>query len=209
LINMTTRKSDAIAIGLLLTALVACGPASVPTPTVAERATGLALTAAVVLTSTAAAQAAQVTPASPTAPPSPTLPPTATVPATPTPVPTDTPTPAISPTPCENDSAFVSDVSVPDGTHIAPGAAFVKTWRLRNDGMCTWTTAYTIRHVSGDALGGTTLNLPTEVPAGETVDISVSLTAPAAAGTFRGEWQLHNSAGDAFGSKPFVEIIVP
>ncbi len=194
-----------IAGGLLATAL-ACGRAGIPTPSAAQRATGLAQTAAVLLTSTAAAG---FTPASatppPTATPLPTTSSTATVPAA-TPVPA---TPTVMPTPCTNDSAFVTDVNVLDGTHFAPGAAFTKTWRLRNDGVCTWTTAYTFRRVSGESFGAASVNLLNEVPPGATVDLAVPMTAPGSNGTFTGEWQLHDPAGEAFGTKPYVQILVP
>ena len=202
---------------LLLTALfaaaLACAPAGAPTPSTSARATGLAQTAAALLTSTAAARATLVTPvpASPTFTGSPAPTATATpsvLTATPVPLP-GTPTAIISPTPCENDSAFVSDVSIPDGTHFAPGAAFIKTWRLRNDGVCAWTTGYTLRLVGGDAMSGAAVNLPSAVPAGGSVDISVALVAPNSNGRFSGQWQLHSPEGAPFGAKPFVEIVVP
>lgn len=206
--NPAPRLRGVAAVAALVGALLACGPASAPAPSAADRATNLARTAAFVLTSTAAA----VTPATATTPPTGTAPPAATFTASPVPVVAATtalPTPAFSPTPCENDLAFVSDVNVPDGTHFAPATGFVKTWRLRNDGACTWTTAYTFRYVSGDALGGAAINLPHEVPSGATVDLAVPMTAPAGAGTFTGQWQLHSPAGTAFGTKPFVQIAVP
>jgi hypothetical protein len=78
----------------------------------------------------------------------PTQPPTSTPPPTLTPiipsltpvVPTSTPPPTLTPVPCDR-AAFVADVTVPDGTNFAPGTTFVKTWRLKNNGSCTWTTA--------------------------------------------------------------------
>jgi hypothetical protein len=103
----------------------------------------------------------------------------------------------------------VTDVNVPDGTHFAPGTSFTKTWRLRNDGGCTWTTDYTFRYVSGDAMSGTRVSLPNEVPPGATIDLAVPLTAPAGSGSFRGTWQMFSPAGEPFGSKPYVDIRVP
>src|SRR5687768_151168 len=38
---------------------------------------------------------------------------------------------------------FIKDVSIPDGTVFAPGASFTKTWRMRNEGTCTW-SGYTL-----------------------------------------------------------------
>ncbi len=208
---MHPRLTSFVLVLTFCAVLLACGQAGQPTLSTSARATGLAQTAAALLTSTAAARATLATPTP--VPPSATLEPPATALPEPTdtlvPVSPDTPTAAASPTPCENDSAFVSDVNVPDGAHFAPGTDFVKIWRMRNDGVCTWTTAYTFRHVSGDAMGGARINLATEVAPGSTVDLSVSLTAPGSNGTYTGEWQLHSPDGVAFGSKPFVEIIVP
>ena len=189
----------------LASALLACGNAATPGPSVSDRATSLAQTAAALLTSTAAAS---ITPITPTLPPTATpVPPTATL----TPVPaTSLPTPTVTPTPCApNDSDFVSDVTIPDGKHEAAGAAFTKTWRLSNSGQCAWTTAYTLRNVSGEVMGGVTINLPHDVPVGATVDLSVNFVAPSAAGKHISRWQLFTPEGVAFGTKPFLQIMVP
>ncbi len=99
------------------------------------------------------------------------------------------------------DSAqFVADVTVPDDTFIDPGATFVKTWRLKNTGVCQWDTSYSLVFVSGEKLGNTdSVAFPKVVPPGQTVDLTVTLTAPTAAGTYRGYWQLKNGAGALFG----------
>src|SRR5512147_2949619 len=74
---------------------------------------------------------------------------------------------------------FVSDVTVPDGSSFAPGAAFTKTWRLKNIGTCTWTTSYTLVWAGGDQMGGpTSIVLSAQVAPSQTVDLSVNLTAP-------------------------------
>src|SRR5271157_1067465 len=52
-----------------------------------------------------------------------------------------------------NWAQFVADVTVPDGTTLAPGATFTKTWRLENIGNCTWTTSYALVFSSGSAMG--------------------------------------------------------
>jgi next-to-BRCA1 protein 1 len=98
---------------------------------------------------------------------------------------------------------------MPDGAHVAAGATFNKTWRLRNSGPCVWTIAYTLRFISGETMGGGAVNLPSGVPPGATVDISVSMVAPSKPGTYVSHWQMFTPAGVAFGTKPFVEINVP
>jgi hypothetical protein len=189
----------AIAAGLL-----ACASPPATGPSLSARATGLAETAVWLLTSTAAASITPITP---------TLPPT----VTPTPVPSDTPVPmtatlvpTITPTPCAGDDAdFVADVTIPDGTQIKAGTTFTKTWRVKNSGPCPWTTTYTLRNVSGELLGGETINLPNGVPPGAMVDLSVRFVAPAVPGKHISRWQLFNPESQAFGTKPFMQIMVP
>ena len=77
---------------------------------------------------------------------------------------------------------------------------FTKTWRLKNTGTCTWTTGYKITLVSGEAMGNTTvIPLPASVGPGQTVDVSVSMVAPAVEGHYEGRWQLQASDGKTFG----------
>jgi len=139
--------------------------------------------------------------------------PSFTPPATITSAPSITPTIAV---PCDR-AQFVTDVTIPDGTDFAPGATFTKTWRLRNNGTCTWTSGYALVFDSGVALGGPAsqqLTTGTVAP-GQTIDVSVNLTAPAAVGTYRGNWRLRNASGAVFGIGPagnlpfWVEVEVP
>lgn len=111
-----------------------------------------------------------------------------------------TPTKTVTPGPADCDRAqFIKDVTVPDGTTFQPNATFAKTWRIKNIGTCTWTN-YSLIFDSGEKMGGPESALiPTSVAPGQTVDITINLTAPAAAGTYRGYWKLKNSTGAAFG----------
>lgn len=130
----------------------------------------------------------------------PPAPPTVTPlpPLTPTPTPFDTP-PTVSPASCDK-ASFVADVRVPDGTLFTPGAAFSKTWRLKNSGTCTWTTSYGIVFYSGNQMSAPTLvNVPYAVAPGQTVDLTVNMVAPTAEGEYRGFWILRNSSGSLFG----------
>jgi len=144
------------------------------------------------VTQTVAAQtqyAPTQTPLPPTAIPTSTL-----VPATNTPLPT-----ATAVTYCDWVS-FVKDVTVPDGSRFAPGETFTKTWRLNNRGTCTWTPDYMLVYTSGAQMGSTTaVRLPGYVAPGQTVDVSVTLTAPDASGKYVGYWILRNPSGTLFG----------
>ena len=130
------------------------------------------------------------------------IPPTITsVPASVTPVPpTNTPPPtATKPSYCDWVS-FVKDVTIPDGTKFSAGDSFTKVWRLQNRGTCTWTSDYTLVFVNGDQMGSTTaVRLPNNVAPGQTVDVSVTLTAPDKKGHYVGYWMLRNTSGLIFG----------
>lgn len=123
-----------------------------------------------------------------------------------------------APTPCDR-VKFVTDVTIPDDTSIDPGATVVKTWRLQNAGSCTWNSAYTLVVEGDNVFKAPTVTPITSgtVPPGGIIDISVTLSAPSLAGTYRGNFKLANAAGQRFGlgsngSNPFwaqVKISIP
>ncbi len=97
-------------------------------------------------------------------------------------------------------AAFVSDVTYPDGSNVPLGGSFTKIWRLKNFGTSTWTTYYALVFVSGERFGAsTTIQIPTSVGPGQTVDLAVNMTAPNQNGHYRGFWQLRNSSNVVFG----------
>ncbi len=101
---------------------------------------------------------------------------------------------------CLDKAEFVKDISVSDGSLFSPGDTFEKTWRLRNVGTCTWTEQYQVVFAGGDQMDGVSpTSLPKVVPQGDTIDISISLTAPSADGSYQGKWQLQNQSGENFG----------
>ncbi len=51
------------------------------------------------------------------------------------------------------DARFVQDVTMFDGTELAPGTQFTKIWRLRNSGSSAWPPQTQLVHVGGDELG--------------------------------------------------------
>lgn len=125
-----------------------------------------------------------------------------TLTATSTSVPTSTPTTTSTPTAgaCTDQVEFVSDVTYPDDTEVLPGEEFIKTWRLKNAGTCTWTSQYALLFVSGDQMNGTSpLPLTGSIAPNNTVDISITLKAPGTIGTYHGNWQLRNANGVVFG----------
>jgi hypothetical protein len=93
----------------------------------------------------------------------------------------------------------VADVTIPDGTGAGPGVAFDKTWRIKNTGVTTWTTAYALVWVDGEKMNGPeSVSMPNEVRPGETVDITVRLTAPEKSGSYQTYYRLRNASGQYF-----------
>jgi hypothetical protein len=134
----------------------------------------------------------QVTPVPPNITPLPTY----------TPFPTATPSSLTAtpvPVPC-NDASFLEDVTIPDGTTFPPGKQFLKVWRLKNVGSCTWTTDYDLVFVGGNRLGAPrAVPLAETVEPGQSVNLGVYMLAPQTAGTYRGFWMLRNAKGERFG----------
>ncbi len=196
------KKSSFLSILLLLSlALSSCIPiqSQADQPTVDPNA----IAAAVV--QTIQALSAQETASAPTATSSPTL--TLTPTLTSTSTATFTAIPSLTPVKAAvvaanvlcNQAAFIEDVTVPDGTQISAGNEFTKTWRLENTGSCTWTPAYLVVFDHGDLLGApSSFNMPGFINPGQTVDISVGLTAPTDSGTYEGFWKLEDSNGNIF-----------
>jgi hypothetical protein len=135
--------------------------------------------------------------------------PAETVPDEPGTTPTATARPA-----CLDRARFVRE-TIPDNMAFAPGAAFTKIWRLRNDGDCTWGPGYGLVFVSGARMSGASpLPLGIRVAPGQEVDVSLPLVAPSGDGTYRGNWMLEDPQGQAFGigdqaDVPFwVQVVV-
>ena len=108
---------------------------------------------------------------------------------------------------CYN-ATYVSDVTIPDGTVLAPGEEFVKTWKFQNTGSCDWTENFWIMYSNGEDMDGEDTEIGEEVTAGDTASVSVSLVAPDDEGTYTGYWQLSTEVGTIFGQRVYVLIVV-
>ena len=86
--------------------------------------------------------------------------------------------------------------TIPDDTIFDPGDSFTKTWTVINSGTCDWTTNFQLVYLSGDQMGGISPTfLSSNVPSGNIIDLTLPLTAPAKAGTYRGDWALQAEDG--------------
>jgi hypothetical protein len=91
---------------------------------------------------------------------------------------------------------------------MTPGQVFTKTWRVRNSGTCAWQTSFELSFTGGERMGGTSGSLSNAIQPGSEVDISVEMTAPDTAGTYRGNWRMVNTEGAFFGDEIYVLIVV-
>jgi len=203
-----------IAIGAIFIAAAACSfPTKMQqTPTATNSQTRAVETLDYLMTEVAS-RAATGTPGkeAPTnTPQSPTLAPTSTL------QPTNTAVVLPSPTVTQvcDQASFVADVTIPDGSVLQAGEVFVKTWRIRNSGTCTWTADYALVLDAGDGMNGPAAQkIGVSVAPGQTVDISVTLKAPGQPGSYRGYWKMRNASGVLFGigrnpDRVFVDIQV-
>jgi hypothetical protein len=198
---------------LLAAALMvgACAPATPvePTQDVSAIRTSAANTVVAEFTLTAAA----FTPTS--APPTET-----SMPEEPTETPTiafaTDPTQAALGTPaavCDDYSFEIStlDVTIPDGTPMTPGQEFVKTWKIKNTGICTWDTSYkaifSYSSPPNQNMGAQPIPLSTLVEPGQEVEVSVQFKAPTTSGRYTGYWQMVNANGIPFGTKDYILIV--
>jgi len=186
--------------GLIIFVLVlsACGGAATGTPT----STTTPVDVPAIFTEAAQTVIAQLTEQAPTLTPTPLFTATPILP----PATVVTPSPTVQK--CE-DAAFVSDVTIPDGTQMAVNQHFTKTWRVQNTGTCTWITTFYLAFSYGESMGGQAkVPFISAVAPGQTADLSVSLTAPDKTSTLTGVWAIFDDKGIKFGKVLTVVINV-
>jgi len=187
--------------GLVTLSMSACAAQATPTPVdESPIRTSAVSTYVVELTQTAEALAALATPTFTPEPPT-------SIPAiTGTPVVTVTGT--VAGAACDN-SQYISDVTIPDNTQMQPGEKFTKTWKVKNTGTCTWSTAYSLVYGGyADKLGAQTTALTAEVAPGQEADVSIDMVAPTKAGNYVSAWRISNAQNFPFGEFLTVVIVV-
>lgn len=111
-----------------------------------------------------------------------------------------------------NDSAYVRDVGVVDGTKLKPGQAFDKGWHIINTGSCNWGIGYHLVHVGGNTnFGGDTFTIrfPSDVVLpGVIAEISLHLVAPNKPGKYEARYQMYSNQDIPFGTGLTVAIEV-
>jgi len=105
--------------------------------------------------------------------------------------------------PCVDELKFVADITIPDKTTVLAGKPFTKTWKIKNNGTCTWTDSYKLVFSKGDQMTDKKeINLPegTIVLPDDTIEISVYMTAPKEKGSYASFWLMKSPDQKLFGA---------
>jgi len=105
------------------------------------------------------------------------------------------------------------DVTLPDGSSVAPDTVLVKTWRLTNNGQDAWPPHATPAFVGGHQFYGVAAPLDkAHVLPGDSVDVTVTGRSPTVLGDrptrFTGYWRMHDAHGNPFGERFWLDVIV-
>ena len=128
-------------------------------------------------------------------------------PATATSLPTLLPRASAQPT-CTDSLKFIDDLTIPDGTAVAPNSSLDKRWSVENSGTCNWDDRYHLRLTGGPDLGAGSVQALFPARAGSQAVIRIQMTAPTKPGPYRSAWQAYNPADEAFGDVIYIDILV-
>ncbi|ONM16710.1 Protein NBR1-like protein [Zea mays] len=114
--------------------------------------------------------------------------------------------------PVAKTNSLLKDVTVPDGTTMAPSHPFTKIWRVRNNGSTRWPYGTKLVWDGGHLAPPSTVRSPISVngminPCEET-DVAVDFLAPARPGRYISYWRLALPSGQRFGQRIWVYIKV-
>jgi hypothetical protein len=129
-----------------------------------------------------------------------------TLPPTSSPVPSLTPIKVISnmlinEDGCANIAEFVRDVTVEDFSPFKPNELFTKVWEVKNIGTCIWTSNYALVFTLGDRMSGVSPKYINQtVKPGDTINLSIDLSAPREPDLYTGNWMLQDEHGNQFGT---------
>ncbi|XP_071728185.1 protein NBR1 homolog [Rutidosis leptorrhynchoides] len=105
-------------------------------------------------------------------------------------------------------SELIDDVTVPDGTIMAPFSKVTKIWKLRNNGTIAWPHGSKLVWIAGDVLTKdltVDVKIPTDgLPVNAEIDIAIDIIAPGVPGRYFSCWRMVSLSGEFFGK--FVSV---
>ncbi|WP_062440171.1 NBR1-Ig-like domain-containing protein [Herbidospora daliensis] len=99
----------------------------------------------------------------------------------------------LTPVPLD-ESVFEADVTIPDGTLVGKGEAFEKVWRIRNAGKVAWAGRFLMRVNDTLCAAPRRVEIP-HTPPGSSVDVRVTVEAPATSGACKIFWKMVDAEG--------------
>jgi Ig-like domain from next to BRCA1 gene len=121
--------------------------------------------------------------------------------------PVETPAPTAAPE-CNNSLSYLEDLTIPDGTQVAPKSVLDKRWRVKNTGSCNWDERYRLKEIAGPEMGASSEQRLYPARSGSEATIRIQFTAPDEAGTYRSAWQAYDPEDRPFGDPFFIEVVV-
>lgn len=97
-----------------------------------------------------------------------------------------------------DDSRFVGDITIPNGSIVGTEERFTKTWEIENNGLMVWENRYLRednRGVSGLVPDQPIVSIPITYP-GERVAISVNFTTPEHPASCESYWKMVDEDGN-------------
>ena len=102
---------------------------------------------------------------------------------------------------CMN-SAFIADITYPDGTVVEDNSWISKRWSIQNTGTCAWDDGFSLQPATGDAKGTWVIDekVYKKVDPGEIVEIEIDIKTPTKGGEWGGCWKMKGDNGQFFGT---------
>lgn len=107
-----------------------------------------------------------------------------------------------------NNLRLISEEMDPSGPVLSPGVTFIKTWKVENNGTCTWAYLYRLVFISGDSMEGQPSRTGNPIEPGRWTRLKVTGTAPSRPGTYTGYWRFANQSGTPFGATLTISFTV-
>lgn len=109
---------------------------------------------------------------------------------------------------CMN-SAFIADVTYPDGTVVQDNVNLAKIWSIQNTGTCTWDDGFSLQPITGAAKGTWVIDEVKEfVKPDEIVEIRIDIKTPSIGGEWGGCWKMQGDNGQYFGTPLCLLVMI-
>ncbi|MBN2555003.1 MAG: hypothetical protein JXA97_03605 [Anaerolineales bacterium] len=112
---------------------------------------------------------------------------------------------------CANSASFLEDLTLPDGSLVAPGQILLKRWSVENSGSCDWGPGYTLQPMWDNPFSDVGVQGLYPARTGAVAVWAVEFVAPQETGTYFARWQAYDPDGQPFGDEVYllIEVVAP